>query len=459
MKPHASPSRWDDGVGTTRCPGEHLDCAVFLNPSLVPLAVFSSCDDSAIRRLSQPMGSAALSAASPALSTAPASSPRDESVSLDVREPDDHLSFLQDVDMLLEGLGLEASGSSLAARYAARRSQYFSHSHAEVSRHHLHHHPARPQTSSSKSHAHSRGTTGAPLPQLATSKVSSDQMLFEQRSLILRKIMRDTMSTVNQMRRRGTNSFARSDQRGGKLPKSTGAPTWSSASSVSSLVIAPFVGAYTFPQPYTSPFAVDRPLPSPVLRWGLLSLFPLINSVGRLDPLLKQHSIRILIDVLRTAPPLSLADESESALEQLLQLIQPGADTTVRSDDGRLPHSSSVPSHSEGSDGGTANARATALLGNSSSGANLPVQGVDPLSMEVTSALVGVSLHRGSLRHILSVLEPLLNVPSESAVATEMRGKLDIDVYYFQLLAHRRKVGRRRRVLFFCLLLLRLLIS
>lgn len=63
---------------------------------------------------------------------------------------------------------------------------------------------------------------------------------------------------------------------------------------------------------------------SPLLRWGLLSLFPLIDSVSRADPGVRAQSIRILLSVLRSAPPLSLAQEDEDTVQHMLRLLAPG---------------------------------------------------------------------------------------------------------------------------------------
>eukprot|EP00954_Amorphochlora_amoebiformis_P019477 1332930-Amorphochlora_amoeboformis.AAC.2 len=98
----------------------------------------------------------------------------------------------------------------------------------------------------------------------------------------------------------------------------------------------------------------DAPKIHPILRWGLLSMFPLIDSISTTDPRLKQRVLKILIQVLKTSPPLSLAEEPEETWDEMVSLLM-------------SPSS--------------------------------------PDSSEVISALLGLALQRGSLRHILAALK------------------------------------------------------
>ena len=105
---------------------------------------------------------------------------------------------------------------------------------------------------------------------------------------------------------------------------------------------------------------------SPTLRIVVLSLFPLIRSLSRSDPDLKAHVLSVLLRVLHTLPCLSLRDEPGDCLDSYRDLVQ-----------------------------GLSAAQA---------GRSAQEQGA------AVSALLGMALHEGRLRHILSAVETMLRL-------------------------------------------------
>ena len=99
----------------------------------------------------------------------------------------------------------------------------------------------------------------------------------------------------------------------------------------------------------------------PLLRWSLLSMFPLISSVSRSDPSLRLSTLRILVGILQSSPPLALMGEEEGMMEEMMGVLKGGGQGTV------------------GEGGG-----------------------------EVGGAVVGLALHRGRLREVLAAVEPML---------------------------------------------------
>eukprot|EP00456_Euglypha_rotunda_P035764 TRINITY_DN27531_c0_g1_i1.p1 TRINITY_DN27531_c0_g1~~TRINITY_DN27531_c0_g1_i1.p1 ORF type:complete len:154 (-),score=12.62 TRINITY_DN27531_c0_g1_i1:77-538(-) len=91
-------------------------------------------------------------------------------------------------------------------------------------------------------------------------------------------------------------------------------------------------------------------------------MFPLIHSVSRLDPDLKQRTLRTLLKILQTSPPLSLAEEPEETLDEMIHLLKPSSQASTDS--------------------------------------------------EAVNALLGLALQRGLLRHILASLTPFLEHPA-----------------------------------------------
>jgi len=100
---------------------------------------------------------------------------------------------------------------------------------------------------------------------------------------------------------------------------------------------------------------------SPALRWVLLSIFPLIESVGRGDPSLNRQLLGLLLEVLKTSPPLSLAAEQKATCDAISRFV--------------------------------ATAQASAAPEDSAT---------------VLDAMVGLAVHRGSLSQILRSLHQLL---------------------------------------------------
>ena len=130
--------------------------------------------------------------------------------------------------------------------------------------------------------------------------------------------------------------------------------------------------------PSQSPFSSVPPL----LRWSLLSMFPLIDSVSRVDPGLRLHTVRLLVGVLHTSPPLSLFHEADSTIA----LIQ------------------------------------SQLTGAAASSLSI-VAGAD-----MHNARIGLAIQRGQLRHILAAVQPLLTQPSEDGREDEA-AQIDIQPY------------------------------
>jgi len=166
---------------------------------------------------------------------------------------------------------------------------------------------------------------------------------------------------------------------------------------------------------------------APVLRWTLLSMFPLIDSVSRIDPGLKRKTLRIFVNILQNSPPLSLRGEPEDALDEMVALFQ----STTWEDPRPLPSGWESRTHQGRVYYLNHTTRQTSwddprppiglhtlpppnpfvttppnlgcfLSSNAPVAANLFLE--DP---EVASALLGVALHRGTLRHILAALLPL----------------------------------------------------
>jgi hypothetical protein len=101
----------------------------------------------------------------------------------------------------------------------------------------------------------------------------------------------------------------------------------------------------------------------PMLRWGILSVFPLIHSVGHLEELkggqsmLKSNCIQIMVQILQSSPPLALQMEPQETMDQMFSLLKSFDET---------------------------------------------------FSGQASSAMLGLALHRGRLRHILDALIPLI---------------------------------------------------
>lgn len=91
----------------------------------------------------------------------------------------------------------------------------------------------------------------------------------------------------------------------------------------------------------------------PIVRFGLLSIFPLIEAVGAQSPALRSNVLGVLETVLKTSPPLSLVNEPESTWTSIKTLLV-SQDNPARA----------------------------------------------------ASVRIGLAIHRGSLRHILSALVP-----------------------------------------------------
>jgi hypothetical protein len=67
-------------------------------------------------------------------------------------------------------------------------------------------------------------------------------------------------------------------------------------------------------------FDVDA-MPSPTLRIGILSLFPLIKSLSRTDPELKGHVLSVLLEILHSLPCLALEHEPTDCLDSFRELV------------------------------------------------------------------------------------------------------------------------------------------
>ena len=121
----------------------------------------------------------------------------------------------------------------------------------------------------------------------------------------------------------------------------------------------------------------------PLLRWSLLSLFPLIDSVSRVDPSLRAHTVRLLVGVLQSSPPLSLFHEDDSTIALLQSHLSGGTDSSVSSD--------------------------------------------------VHSARIGLAIQRGQLRHILAAVEPLLTASEDDDELNSTAAQIDLQPYLLTL--------------------------
>jgi hypothetical protein len=97
-------------------------------------------------------------------------------------------------------------------------------------------------------------------------------------------------------------------------------------------------------------------------RFALLSLFPVLDAIGTTNIQARLRIVRVLVDLLQTSPILSLANADEDLFSNLVSLLQPGPDVSVAG----------------------------------------------------TAALLGVTLHRGQLRHIFRNLTDLLSSSASS---------------------------------------------
>ena len=113
----------------------------------------------------------------------------------------------------------------------------------------------------------------------------------------------------------------------------------------------------------------------PLLRWSLLSMFPLIDSVSRVDPSLRVHTVRLLVGVLQSSPPLSLFHEDDSTI---------------------------------------------ALVQSQLTGAAVSSMSSEAVS-DMHSARIGLAVQRGRLRHILAALEPLITGPEDDTAHVDIQ--------------------------------------
>lgn len=66
----------------------------------------------------------------------------------------------------------------------------------------------------------------------------------------------------------------------------------------------------------------------PILRWGILSMFPLIESIGTLETIqhgkssLKESCITILLSILKNSSPLSLESENSETIDHMFKLVK-----------------------------------------------------------------------------------------------------------------------------------------
>ena len=284
---------------------EGVELSLFHNPSLVFSAYFESCSDAQIQQLA-------------AAYTAYQSSEREQQSSL---------------------LEVNREEQSRRQREAETERDFM-----ELADCTADIHPAASYATASSAAATS--------PLLVSPPVSLYQSLHAKRARVLSSLLLTTAADIRHFHQSQPGSHKRSH---------AAMAATASAASISSSAVSRRRRQRVAPSA-----SLSAPAIPPLLRWSLLSMFPLLESVSRSDPALKLHTLRILVDVLRSSPPLSLRHEDDSAIQRMTALLQPQQQQ-----------------------------------------AELAADDVDD-RLEMQSAMIGLALQRGSLRHILTAVEPLL---------------------------------------------------
>eukprot|EP01083_Nonionella_stella_P066612 175578_1 len=157
----------------------------------------------------------------------------------------------------------------------------------------------------------------------------------------------------------------------------------------------------------------------PSLRFGVLSMFPLIETIAKIEqtsclqPELKSKTLKILLNILQTSPPLALEAEQGDTFDDMMYLLESesAASETTDTPAGR-PQSNE---HKSAQSGERTAGRGYARIGVRQS--------------ELLSARIGLALQRGSLKSILASLLPLLRQTSAG---------VDVSAYVLQLLDYQK---------------------
>ena len=210
--------------------------------------------------------------------------------------------------------------------------------------------------------------------------------LHQRREHVLRHLLLLTASAQKKVLEHSVKE--RREDSGGKKKRSTALTTGRTQSSPSS----------TSPSPSSSAGA------SPMLRLTILSLFPLIQSLSKQDPGLLSHLLSTLLSLLQSLPLLSLRHEAADCIASFRGLLQQ-----------MLSPPPTVPAGKE-------------------AGTTSQVNAGDALT-----ALIGLALAEGKLRHILAALTVMLRL--SPAVTASIRStetpRLSIGPFLSQLAEYR----------------------